>query len=128
MNISEASSHSGVSAKMIRHYEDIGLLPRAKRSMSNYRRYEDGDIHELRFIKRSRDLGFSTAEIKELLGLWRNKARPSAAVKKIAGKHVEDLQAKIAQLRTMVVALEHLSGHCHGDHRPNCPILDDLAR
>jgi DNA-binding transcriptional MerR regulator len=84
-------------------------------------------VHTLRFIRRARDLGFSTEEIKELLGLWRNKSRSSAAVKRIAGKHIEDLKLKIAELESMVQTLEHLIKHCHGDHRPECPILDDLA-
>ncbi|HJV10788.1 MAG TPA: MerR family DNA-binding protein, partial [Burkholderiales bacterium] len=86
------------------------------------------DIHVLRFIRRARDLGFSIEEIRELLGLWRNKSRSSAAVKKIAGKHIADLRVKIAELESMVQTLEHLTRNCHGDHRPDCPILDDLSR
>ena len=127
MNIGEAAKSSGVSVKMVRHYEAIGLLPKAKRTFSNYRVYTPHEVHELRFIRRGRDLGFSMEEIKELLGLWRNKSRSSAAVKKIAGRHIEDLKAKIVELESMVATLEHLAHHCHGDHRPDCPILDDLS-
>ncbi len=127
-NIGAASKASGVSAKMIRHYEDIGLLPKVARSFGNYRVYSANDIHVLRFIGRARDLGFSIEEIRELLGLWRNKSRSSAAVKKIAGKHIADLRVKIAELESMVQTLEHLTRNCHGDHRPDCPILDDLSR
>ena len=127
-NIGAASKASGVSAKMIRHYEDIGLLPKVARSFGNYRVYSANDIHVLRFIRRARDLGFSIEEIRELLGLWRNKSRSSAAVKKIAGKHIADLRMKIAELESMVQTLEHLTRNCHGDHRPDCPILDDLSR
>jgi MerR family transcriptional regulator, copper efflux regulator len=127
-NIGAASRASGVSAKMIRHYEAIGLLPRLPRSFGNYRVYSTNDIHVLRFIRRARDLGFSIEEIRELLGLWRNRSRSSAAVKKIAAKHIGDLRLKIAELQSMVQTLEHLTRHCHGDHRPDCPILDDLSR
>jgi Cu(I)-responsive transcriptional regulator len=127
MDIGRASSASGVSVKMIRHYEAIGLLPKVARTLANYRVYTLNDVHVLRFIRRARDLGFSMDEIKELLGLWRNKSRSSAAVKRIAAKHIEDLKLKIAELESMVQTLEHLTKHCHGDHRPECPILDDLA-
>lgn len=126
-SIGRASKASGVSVKMIRHYEAIGLLPKMARTLGNYRVYAPNDVHVLRFVRRARDLGFSMEEIKELLGLWRNKSRPSAAVKKIAAKHIEDLKLKIAELESMVQTLEHLTKHCHGDHRPDCPILDDLA-
>jgi len=128
MNIGQAARQSGLSAKMIRHYEDIGLLPKVARSFGNYRVYSANDIHVLRFIRRARDLGFSIEEIRELLGLWRNKSRSSAAVKKIAGKHIADLRVKIAELESMVQTLDHLTRNCHGDHRPDCPILDDLSR
>jgi Cu(I)-responsive transcriptional regulator len=128
MDIGSASTASGVSVKMIRHYEAIGLLPKVARTLANYRVYTPNEVHVLRFIRRARELGFSMEEIKELLGLWRNKSRSSAAVKRIAGKHIEDLKVKIAELESMVQTLEHLSKHCHGDHRPECPILDDLAR
>lgn len=128
MNIGEAAKASGVSVKMVRHYESIGLLPKAARSFGNYRLYGDNEVHTLRFIKRARALGFPMDDIKELVGLWKNKSRSSAAVKKIAGKHVEALQQKIAELKSMSVTLEHLMRHCHGDHRPDCPILEDLAK
>src|SRR5687767_4587808 len=127
MNIGQAAAQSGVSAKMIRHYEDLGLMPKVRRTESNYRRYEATDVHTLRFIKRSRDLGFSMAEIRELVGLWQNKGRSSAAVKNIAGRHIAELKEKIARLKAMVDTLEHLSRHCRGDHRPDCPILEDLS-
>lgn len=128
MDIGRAAKESGVSIKMIRHYEAIGLLPPPARTLANYRVYGPNEVHLLRFIKRARTLGFSMDDIKELVGLWRNKSRSSSAVKKIAGKHVEGLKRKIAELKTMVDTLEHLSHHCHGDHRPECPILEDLAK
>jgi MerR family transcriptional regulator, copper efflux regulator len=127
MDIGRASKASGVSVKMIRHYEAIGLLPKAARTFANYRVYGEDDVHRLRFIRRGRDLGFSMEEIRELLGLWQDKRRSSAAVKKVAGKHVEDLQRKIAELQGMVDTLQHLARNCHGDARPQCPILEDLA-
>ena len=127
MDIGQASKASGVSVKMIRHYEAIGLLPKVARTFANYRLYRESDLHTLRFIRRARSLGFSMDDIKELLGLWQNKSRSSAAVKKIAGKHVDDLTRRIGELKAMVATLEHLSRHCHGDHRPDCPILDDLS-
>jgi len=128
MDIGRASKASGVSVKMIRHYEEIGLLPKVARTYANYRIYSQNDVHMLRFIKRARTLGFSMEDIKELVGLWKNKSRSSAAVKKIAGKHVDALKQKVAELQSMIGTLEHLTHHCHGDHRPECPILDDLAR
>jgi len=128
MDIGRAARESGVSIKMIRHYEAIGLLPPPARTLANYRVYGPNDVHMLRFIRRARTLGFSMDDIKELVGLWKNKSRSSASVKKIAGKHVDGLKRKIAELKTMVETLEHLSHHCHGDHRPECPILEDLAK
>jgi MerR family transcriptional regulator, copper efflux regulator len=128
MDIGRASKASGVSVKMIRHYEAIGLLPKVARTFANYRVYRDSDIHTLRFIRRARALGFSMADIQELVGLWQNTSRSSASVKKIAGKHVDELNRKIAELEAMVGTLQHLTKHCHGDHRPDCPILDDLSR
>jgi MerR family copper efflux transcriptional regulator len=127
MDIGRASRESGVSVKMIRHYEAIGLLPKVARTFANYRVYGPNDVHVLRFVRRARDLGFSMEDIKELLGLWQNKSRSSGAVKKVVGKHVAELKRKIAALRTMVETLEYLADHCHGDHRPDCPILDDLS-
>jgi MerR family transcriptional regulator, copper efflux regulator len=127
MDIGRAAKASGVSVKMIRHYEAIGLLPKVARTFANYRLYGPNDVHTLRFIRRARTLGFSMEDIRELLGLWQSRSRSSAAVKKIAGAHLETLKAKIAELEAMVKTLEHLARHCHGDHRPECPILDDLA-
>jgi Cu(I)-responsive transcriptional regulator len=127
MDIGRASKASGVSVKMIRHYEAIGLVPKVARTFANYRVYRESDVHTLRFIRRARALGFSMDDIQELLGLWQNKSRSSASVKKIAGKHVEELNRKIAELKAMVDTLQHLTKHCHGDHRPDCPILDDLS-
>ena len=128
MNIGEAAAAANLSAKMIRHYEGIGLLPKAGRTASNYRVYGPNDVHVLRFIKRARTLGFSIEDIRELLGLWRNKSRSSSAVKRIAGKHADRLRQRIAEMQSMVDAIEHLSRHCHGDNRPTCPILDDLGK
>ena len=126
-NIGAASKASGVSAKMIRHYEDIGLLPKVARSFGNYRVYSANDIHVLRFIRRARDLGFSIEEIQQLLGLWQNRRRASAEVRRLAQRHIADLEAKIRKLQEMRATLEGLVQHCHGDSRPECPILDDLA-
>lgn len=127
MNIGQASDASGVSAKMIRYYESVGLMPEAGRSASGYRVYTESDVHMLRFIRRSRDLGFALDDIRLLLGLWRDRSRPSAAVKDIALKHIDDLTAKIAELQAMKRTLQHLAEACHGDARPDCPILDDLG-
>jgi Cu(I)-responsive transcriptional regulator len=128
LNIGAAARASGVSAKMIRHYEETGLIPRPARTGSGYRTYADHDVHMLRFVKRARDLGFPMAEIGKLLGLWRDRRRKSSDVKKLALKHVADLERKIAELDAMRRALVELAGHCHGDGRPHCPILEDLAR
>lgn len=128
VDIGRASKASGVSLKMIRYYEAIGLLPKIARTAANYRLYRESDVHTLRFIRRARALGFSIEDIQELVSLWQNRSRPSAAVKKIAGKHVDALKRRIAELKSMVDTLEHLTAHCHGDHRPDCPILDDLAK
>ena len=127
MNIGEASQRSGVSAKMIRHYESLGLVPGVQRSDAGYRQYDETTVHQLRFIRRARDLGFDTKEIGALLQLWRNKRRSSAEVKRIASKHVAALDERIAALQAMQRTLSHLAHHCHGDERPECPILDDLA-
>jgi MerR family copper efflux transcriptional regulator len=127
MNIGQASLKSGVSAKMIRHYEALGLVPGVARSEAGYRQYDETTVHTLRFIRRARDLGFDTREIAALLQLWRNKRRPSAEVKRIALKHVADLDQRIAALQSMQRTLHHLAHGCHGDQRPDCPILDDLA-
>ena len=126
MNIGQAAAASGVSAKMIRYYESIGLLPAARRTDSGYRFYTDEDVHVLRFIRRARDLGFSLADIAELLALWRDQRRASADVKRIALEHVVALERKIAELQGMASTLRTLAAHCHGDARPDCPILTDL--
>jgi len=128
LDIGRASKASGVSVKMIRHYEAIGLLKKVARTYANYRVYSANDVHTLRFIKRARSLGFSIEDIRELLSLWQNKSRPSAAVKRIANGHTEDLRRRIAEMQSMVATLEHLTHHCHGDSRPECPILEDLAK
>lgn len=125
--IGEAARQSGVSAKMLRHYESLGLLGDVARTDSGYRQYTGADVHTLRFIKRSRDLGFSMAEIAELVGLWHNRGRASASVKRIAQKHLQELDARIAAMQAMQRTLQDLLLHCHGDARPDCPILDDLA-
>ena len=127
-NIGQASEASGVSAKMIRHYEENGLIPRAGRTPAGYRIYRDADLHTLRFVRRARDLGFSMKEIEVLPGLWNNRRRASADVKRLALRHVAELDRKIAELRVMRRTLVDLADHCHGDHRPDCPILDDLAK
>jgi Cu(I)-responsive transcriptional regulator len=127
MNIGEAARESGVSAKMIRYYESVGLLPRAERTEGGYRVYRDGDVHTLRFIRRARDLGFAMDQIAALLALWREPHRASADVKKLAQAHIDELEARAAQLMAMSRTLRHLAEHCHGDARPACPILDDLA-
>ena len=125
-NIGIAASRSGVSAKMVRHYESLGLLPAIDRTEAGYRRYTDREVHTLRFIRRARDLGFSMAEIAELLRLWQDRERTSAGVRRIAQRHVEDLERKIAELTAMRRTLERLVDCCHGDGRPECPILDEL--
>jgi MerR family transcriptional regulator, copper efflux regulator len=126
-NIGEAAARSGVSAKMVRHYESLGLLPRVARTEAGYRRYGDPEVHTLRFIRRARDLGFSMAEIAQLLKLWQNRRRASADVKRIALAHVADLDRRMDEMAQMKRTLERLAECCHGDHRPDCPILDELA-
>ena len=126
-NIGDASRASGVSAKMIRHYESIGLLPKAQRTEAGYRLYDETDVHTLRFIQRARSLGFPLETIRTLLALWRNRRRSSAQVKDLAERHVADLERKISEMQAMVRTLKHLAYSCHGDDRPDCPILDDLA-
>jgi Cu(I)-responsive transcriptional regulator len=128
VQIGDAARLSGVSAKMVRHYEGLGLLPHVARTDSGYRQYSEADVHTLRFVKRARDLGFSMEEIAQLLGLWQNRRRASANVRRIAQKHAEDLGHRIAQMQAMQRTLQHLIHCCHGDERPECPILDELAR
>lgn len=125
-NIGQASQASGVSAKMIRHYEKIGVIRPADRTFSNYRVYSANDVHTLQFVRRARDLGFSMKQIQELLGLWQQK-RTSREVKRVALEHVKELETKIREMEAMKRTLETLAEHYHGDHRPECPILDDLA-
>jgi MerR family copper efflux transcriptional regulator len=127
MTVGEAARASGVSAKMIRYYESIGLIDRAERSAAGYRLYEVRDVHVLRFIKRARSLGFPIARVQRLVALWQDTRRASAEVKRIALAQVDELEQRIAELETMKRTLEHLAHHCHGDQRPECPILDDLA-
>ena len=127
MTIGQAAKSSNVSAKMIRHYESIGLLAKAQRTQSGYRLYDESDVHTLRFIQRARSLGFPLETIKTLLALWRNRRRSSGQVKELATRHVTELERKIAEMQSMVRTLKHLAHNCHGDERPDCPILDDLA-
>ena len=127
MNIGQASKETGVSTKMIRYYESVGLIRPADRTDSNYRDFGDRDINELRFIRRARNLGFSVGEIGQLLALWRDRGRPSREGKAVAVKHVADLDAKIAEMQSMADTLRHLAHCCAGDERPDCPILTDLA-
>jgi Cu(I)-responsive transcriptional regulator len=126
-NIGEAADLSGLSAKMIRHYEAIGLIAPATRTFANYRLYSDTDLHRLRFIKRARTLGFSLEHIQALLDLWGNPSRASAKVKALARAHADELERKVREMQAMQRTLEDLARHCHGDERPTCPILDDLA-
>ena len=126
-NIGEAAALSGVSAKMLRHYESLGLLPKVVRTGAGYRQYGHDEVHTLRFIRRARDLGFGLPEIETLLGLWHNRRRSSKDVKRVALEHAADLQRRIDEMRAMQRTLQHLAHCCHGDERPDCPILDDLA-
>ncbi|MEO6606875.1 MAG: Cu(I)-responsive transcriptional regulator [Aestuariivirga sp.] len=128
MNIGEAANASGVSAKMIRYYESIGLLPTPDRSDSGYRKYVDSDVHRLRFVRRARDFGFAMDQVQALLALWTDHDRPSREVKKIAMTHVAELDEKISHLRGLRNTLKHLADCCHGDHKPDCPILVDLQQ
>jgi len=127
MNIGDAARVSGVSAKMIRHYEDIGLIPKAKRTDSGYRRYGGVDVHTLRFIRQARGLGFSIKQIQALLSLWLDQRRPSRKVKALALAHIEELDERIREMQAMKRTLQELASHCHGDDRPDCPILEGLA-
>ncbi len=127
-NIGEAARRSEVSAKMVRHYESLGLLPHVNRTDAGYRQYTGKEVHTLRFIKRSRELGFSMVEIANLLKLWQNRRRSSADVRRIAAKHVDDLNRRMQEMEAMKRTLDHLIMGCHGDHRPDCPILDALGK
>jgi len=127
VSIGAAAMRAGVSARMVRHYESLGLLPRVGRTDSGYRQYTPADVHTLRFIRRARDLGFSIEEIAALLDLWQNRERASSQVKRIAQQHVAQLERRIAALQGMRTSLQALVDCCHGDDRPQCPILDELA-
>ena len=127
MNIGQAAKASGITAKMIRHYESVGLLPPATRSDTGYRQYGEREVHVLRFIRRARDLGFSIKDISGLLSLWHDRQRPSRQVKALAQAHMQQLQRKIDELQSMRQPLEKLVQCCQGDERPDCPILQDLA-
>lgn len=126
VDIGKAAQASGVSAKMIRHYETIGLLGGIERTQAGYRIYSAADVHRLRFIRRARALGFSMPQIQELLALWADRSRPSREVKRVAAAHIDALRRKIAEMQSMADTLDRLAASCHGDHRPDCPILDDL--
>ncbi|WP_407973391.1 Cu(I)-responsive transcriptional regulator (plasmid) [Burkholderia pyrrocinia] len=128
MNIGQAASASGVTAKMIRYYESIDLVQTASRSDSGYRIYGDDDVHVLRFIGQARTLGFSIEQIRQLLSLWLDQARASAEVKAIAAQHIAELNIRIEELVAMRDTLAHLAKHCAGDERPRCPILEGISR
>lgn len=128
MNIGQAAERSGVSAKTIRYYEEIRLIPEATRTESGYRTYSEKDVATLRFIQHARGLGFSVKDVSRLLDLWRNKGRASADVKALALAHVEAVNRKIEELKRMRDTLLHLTHRCHGDSRPDCPILEELAK
>ena len=127
MNIGEAARRSGVPAKSIRYYESVGLIEPASRSEAGYRVYREQDIQALRFVQRARRLGFTVAEVGDLLALWHNKGRASAKVKQLAHDHLERIDMKVEELKSIRATLTHLIERCHGDQRPDCPILDDLA-
>ena len=128
VNIGLAAQLSDISPKMLRHYESLGLLGEVVRTDSNYRQYGLADVHTLRFIRRARDMGFGLEAITELVGLWHNRRRSSATVKRIAQKHHDELAQRIEALQAMQRSLDDLLCHCPGDDRPDCPILDDLAQ
>ena len=125
--IGVAARRAGISARMVRHYESLGLINGVARTDSGYRQYTEADVHALHFIRRSRDLGFSMEEIAELLGLWHDRSRASSQVKRIAQQHIDDLSERIAQMQAMQRSLQTLVSCCQGNDRPDCPILDDLA-
>lgn len=127
LNIGQAARLSSVSTRMVRHYESLGLLGEVHRTDSGYRQYSAAEVHTLRFIKRSRDMGFSMEQVGELVDLWHNRRRTSASVKRIAQSHLDELEQRIAAMQGMQRTLAHLVHCCHGDQRPDCPILDDLS-
>lgn len=126
MNIGEVAVQSKVNAKMIRRYEELGIIPKARRSSSGYRQYSENDVHVLKFVKRARELGFSMKDTKQLVSLWRNKNRPSSQVKEIAKRHINELTKKQVEINSILHTLNHLVQCCHGDQRPDCPILESL--
>ena len=126
MNIGQAARASGISARMIRHYESIGLVPLPPRSPGGYRRYDEAAVARLRFLKHARAVGFESDEIKKLLSLWHNPRRSARDVKRLAEAHLADVEARIEQMRMIATALAHLVEHCHGEDRPDCPILEAL--
>lgn len=127
MKIGEVAAASGVSTKMIRYYESIGLISSVDRTKSGYRTYSDSAVHTLRFIRRARDLGFGMRDIAQLLALWQDRERKSLEVRRLASQHVAELNAKIRALQSMAQTLSHLVDCCQGDDRPDCPILADLG-
>ncbi|WP_054314064.1 Cu(I)-responsive transcriptional regulator [Mesorhizobium sp. 1M-11] len=127
MNIGQAASASGVSAKMIRYYEQVGLIASPARTEAGYRDYSPDEVHMLRFIRRARDLGFSVEQMTNLLALWSDRSRASGDVKRFAMAHVVELERKMRELHAMAETLRHLAKTCHGDERPNCPIIEELS-
>jgi MerR family transcriptional regulator, copper efflux regulator len=127
VNIGQAAKVTGISAKTIRHYEAIGLMPRAARSESGYRRYQPSDLHLLKFVRQARAVGFSIADVKRLLALWQDRRRPAREVKRLAERQLTDIEARIGELEAIAGTLAHLVAHCRGDDRPECPILDAIA-
>lgn len=127
LNIGDAAKASGVSAKMIRHYEEVGLLAAPRRTEAGYRQYSAAEVHTLRFVRHARDLGFSIHSIGELVGLWQDRRRPSRQVKALAQAHIAELEQKAQEILAMKATLEHLVHCCKGDDRPDCPILENLA-
>ena len=127
MNIGQAAQASGVSAKMIRYYESIGLIPAACRTAAGYRLYGDSDVQTLRFVKRARDLGFSLERIATLVALWKDTDRKSQDVKRLASQYIAELDQDILKLRSIRNQLQRLADCCHGDSRPDCPILEELS-
>lgn len=126
MTIGDAAKASGINSKLIRHYESIGVIPKAIRTESGYRHYSENDVHILKFVRRAKELGFSMKDIKQLVSLWKSKTRSSYQVKSIALKHIAELEKKLTEVEGMLKTLRHLSKNCHGDQRPDCPILDEL--
>ncbi len=127
VNIGQAAKLSGVSAKMLRHYEATGLMPKVVRTQAGYRHYTEHDIYTLRFIRRARAAGFGSSQIRRLLSLWYDRQRPAREVKQLASEHLVELQTRIMELQAMAAALSQLMAHCQGDDRPHCPILETLA-